>query len=98
MNVQIRPELVYLTQMKSMVAAYALWLFLGYLGAHRFYMGRIPSGVGMLLLNFFSVVLTLILIGYIGIMAGFVWWVIDACLIPGWVNKHNATVLSQMPQ
>lgn len=88
---------MYLTQMKSMVAAYVLWLFLGYLGAHRFYMGRIPSGVGMLLLNLISLVLTIVLIGYIGILACFVWWVIDAFLIPSWVNRHNASVLSQMP-
>ncbi|KKB07017.1 TM2 domain-containing protein [Devosia chinhatensis] len=35
---------------KSLVVAYVLWAFLGYVGAHRFYLGRPLSGMFMLML------------------------------------------------
>ena len=35
---------------KSMVAAYAMWFFIGYTGAHRFYLGRRISAAIMLAL------------------------------------------------
>ncbi|WP_082511775.1 TM2 domain-containing protein [Devosia sp. Leaf420] len=30
---------------KSLVVAYVLWFFLGYVGVHRFYLGRPISGL-----------------------------------------------------
>ncbi len=34
---------------KSLGVAYLLWLFLGWMGAHHFYLGKIGRGVGYLL-------------------------------------------------
>jgi len=51
--------------MKSKMVTMALCLFLGYLGAHRFYIGKIGSGVAQLLT-----------FGGLGI-----WWAIDLIMI-----------------
>ncbi len=61
---------------RNLVVAYLLWFFLGAFGAHRFYFGKIGSGVAMLLI----VVLTL---GLGAIVSG-IWALVDAFLMPGW--------------
>lgn len=55
---------------KSKATAYLLWLFLGLLGGHRYYLGRKGSG--------FLMTITL---GGLGI-----WWLVDAFLIPGMID------------
>ena len=57
--------------------AYLLAIFLGVLGAHRFYLGRAGTGVIMLLisLTFFGLVITSI------------WTLIDLFLIPGMIRS-----------
>jgi TM2 domain-containing membrane protein YozV len=52
----------------STAAAYLLWLFLGWVSAHRFYLGKPVSAVLQIVSYFFVV--------------GFIWWLIDAALIP----------------
>ena len=53
---------------KSAGAAYLLWFFLGFLSAHRFYLGKPVSAILQILSYFFLI--------------GFVWWVVDFFLIP----------------
>lgn len=53
------------TNMKSKMVTLALCLFVGYLGAHRFYLGKIGSGVAQLLTC-----------GGLGI-----WWAVDLIMI-----------------
>ncbi len=53
---------------KSAGAAYLLWFFLGFLSAHRFYLGKPVSAILQIISYFFVI--------------GFVWWVIDFFLIP----------------
>ncbi|KCZ85313.1 TM2 domain-containing protein domain-containing protein [Hyphomonas adhaerens MHS-3] len=53
---------------KSAGAAYLLWFFLGFLSAHRFYLGK-PISAILQILSYF-------------ILIGFVWWVLDFFLIP----------------
>jgi hypothetical protein len=60
-------------QPKSMATAYALWLLLGLLGGHRYYLGRTKSAVLMTLT-----------LGGVG-----VWWLIDAFLLPGMVKSDQ---------
>ena len=53
---------------KSAGAAYLLWFFLGFLSAHRFYLGKPVSAI-LQILSYF-------------ILVGFVWWFLDFFLIP----------------
>lgn len=59
----------------SIVVAYVFWLFIGFLAAHRFYLGRPGSAI-------FQIVLILLVIGLI-------WWAIDIFLIPGMVRERQ---------
>ena len=55
---------------RSAVVAYLLWFFVGYLGAHRFYLNHTVSGVVMLLLFFLSIFFTVFGgVGSIGMVA-----------------------------
>lgn len=63
---------------KSVGAAYLLWFFLGFLAAHRFYLGRPGTAI-------------LQILSYL-ILIGFIWWIIDAFLIPGMIQRHKDDV------
>ena len=73
---------------KSVGLAYVLWFLLGLAGVHRIYLGRVGSGVGMLILTLLTICFGyIIFIGWflalpLG-LAVFVWWIVDAFLIPG---------------
>ncbi len=68
---------------KSVALAYVLWFFLGYLGIHRMYCGRVASGVGMLFLWVFGWLTMGILIGRAFLLAVGIWWLIDLFLTAG---------------
>ncbi len=53
---------------KSAGAAYLLWFFLGFVSAHRFYLGK-PISAILQILSYF-------------VLIGFVWWFLDFFLIP----------------
>jgi len=59
--------------MKSKVATYLLWFFLGFLSAHRFYLGKYWSAILYLLT---------------GQLFG-IGWIIDLFLISGMVDRYN---------
>lgn len=80
---------------KSPVVAYLLWFFLGGFGAHRFYMGRIGSGLGMLGLTLASAVLSVVAIGLVGYLAVFAWWVADAFLMNKWLKGSASAVTGE---
>jgi TM2 domain-containing membrane protein YozV len=69
---------------------------LGYFGAHRFYLGHIGSATAMLIIMLFSIVLTLIVIGFIGIIGIGMYWLVDAFLIPGIVKRHNMRLAARL--
>lgn len=58
---------------KSAAAAYILWICLGYLGVHRFYLGQPGLGLAMLLTC-----------GGAGI-----WWLLDVFFIGGAIQQAN---------
>jgi TM2 domain-containing membrane protein YozV len=88
---------------KSILISYLLWFFFGGLGGHRYYNGRIGSGLAQLALLVLGLLAELVGIATIAMQNNFVasvggalllliaglWFLIDAFLIPGWVRGHN---------
>lgn len=79
---------------KSPTVAYLLWFFLGGFGAHRFYMGRTGSAIGMIALFLGSMIGSVIVIGAVGFLALFAWWVADAFLMRKWFEEGSSAVAS----
>ena len=71
---------------KTALVAYLLWFFLGWLGAHNFYLRRTGVAVAQLILTITGV----------GFVITFFWWIVDAFLIPGWVSRHNNLLAAQL--
>lgn len=61
---------------KSVAATWLLWLFLGEFGAHRFYLGRVGTGIAMLLT-------------FGGLL---IWVLVDIFLIPGMLKANQRKV------
>jgi len=66
----------------SVAIAYLLWLFLWFLSGHRFYLGR-PGTAILQILSFFIII-------------GFVWWIIDAFLIPGMIREKQNEIRGRL--
>jgi TM2 domain-containing membrane protein YozV len=81
-----RTLLLYDANRKSAVIAYILWFFLGWFGAHNFYLRRKGVGIAQVLLT----------ISVIGWFITFIWVLVDAFLIPGWVRRENNLLLMQL--
>ncbi len=83
---------------KSLVVSYVLWAFFGYVGAHRFYLGRPLSGLIMLALSGVILLLTLLSFGVLGFLWFIIglWWLIDALLIPGIVAGRNQRIADRV--
>lgn len=83
---------------KSLLVAYVLWFFLGYVGAHRFYLGRPISGFIMLAFSAVTLLVTLVSFGVLGFLwfAVGLWWLIDALLIPGIAASRNTRIADRV--
>jgi TM2 domain-containing membrane protein YozV len=75
---------------KNVVVAYLLWWLLGFLGVHRFYLGRKKSGLTMLALSAVGFALSFVFIGIPLLMAVGIWWLFDAYFTHKIVNEINA--------
>lgn len=80
---------------KSMGVSYAFWIFLGGLGAHRFYNGRTGSGIAMVVLFFVGATLALAGAPFV-ILPLALWCTVDLFLIPSWVSGHNARLMAEL--
>ena len=93
LSADTRALMVFQAKKKSVGLSYALWFFIGLLGAHRFYNGKFKSGAMMAVLGF---------IGLAALMGGSLfplaivgfWAIYDACVIPRWVGASNARLLA----
>jgi TM2 domain-containing membrane protein YozV len=79
---------------KTDLVAYLLWFFLGYLGVHRFYLGRTGSGILLLLIFVISIPLCIIAVGFVGLAIVGIWWLVDALLIPGMTRDYNNRLIN----
>lgn len=93
-----RASAQYDIEKKSLLVAYLLWFFLGYVGGHRFYLGRPLSGLIMLALSAVILVLTFVSFGFLSFLWFIVglWWLIDALLIPGIVSGRNSRLADRV--
>jgi len=91
----MRALMAFQAKKKSMGLAYALLVLFGGFGAHRFYCGRIVSGVVLAICTFIGLCVYCAGNATLIIIPG-IWWLIDACLIPGWIAKHNARLLAAL--
>lgn len=82
-------ERVIIIRERSAVVAYVLWFFLGYLGVHRFYLGRIGSGVFQLLLGLVGGATVWFGVGLIPLAILWFWLLIDIFLIPGMTRSES---------
>jgi len=76
--------------MKNPLIAYILWLFFGWLGAHRIYLGKIPSGIAMLVLFFLGIKTMVFLIGFLFLAIWIPWWIYDVYYTGAAVDEYNA--------
>ena len=72
------------------VGLFLCWI-VGIFGAHRFYLGR-PHGVTMLVITLVSLPLCLVVIGFAGLLATWIWMIVDLFLVSGWVREHNTAL------
>ncbi|UOQ46626.1 TM2 domain-containing protein [Gracilibacillus caseinilyticus] len=72
---------------RNIALAYILWFFLGQIGIHRFYTGRIASGITQLLLGIIGWGTTWLFIGWIPLVFLWIWLFIDIFLIPGMCRR-----------
>jgi len=88
---QILVEQRLTNEKKSTGVAYLLWFFLGGFSAHRFYLGLPGTAAAQVALFWVGLLLSAVLIGVPLLIAFGVWWVIDAFLMSGLVEKDAAT-------
>lgn len=86
---QPAPPVMIVRAHKEMGIAYILWLFLGTLGIHRFYLGRTGTGITQLVLSLVGWATALLLIGFVFLAVVWVWVIVDAFLIPGMTREAN---------
>jgi TM2 domain-containing membrane protein YozV len=77
-------------QYKDSTAAWLLWFFTGFFGGHHFYLGRTQRGVIYAVSWAVSLVLSAVVIGLLGFVVLFVFWIIDATQLAEQVRQHNA--------
>src|SRR5215475_8901368 len=81
-----RVRLMFEANKKDTCVAYVLWFFLGWVGAHNFYLGRTAIGVVQLILT----------LSIVGLFIIVFWHLVDAFLIPGAVRRENNRMLAWM--
>ena len=86
MDENTHDHLVYEASRKSTGVAYILWLFLGFLGAHRFYLGRTGTAITQLIMA----------CTIVGLIPLALWWLIDGFKMPGMVQDENIELIQQM--
>jgi TM2 domain-containing membrane protein YozV len=80
---------------KSVGVAYALLIFLGQLGIHRFYLNSVGTGIVQLLLGIVGWATVAIAIGFVPLAVLWVWLIIDLFTTAGMVRSANAGLHAQ---
>ena len=93
---QMLIELRVTNEAKSTGVAYLLWLFLGTIGGHRFYLGRTGTGALMLVLFVVGIITSVVGVGLFIVALVGLWALVDAILIPGMVSRQKEDVRQKL--
>lgn len=92
-----RAMMMFEANKKSTPVSYIFWFFLGGFGGHRFYNGKTGSAVAQLLMTIFGILLLLVYgLGLLLLIPVWIWVLVDAFLIPGWVRNQNSLLAMQL--
>jgi TM2 domain-containing membrane protein YozV len=92
-----RAMMLFEANRKSMAVSYILWFFVGVFGGHRFYNGRTGTAVTQLVMWIFGALLVSVFgLGLLLLIPLGLWLLLDAFLIPGWVNDHNNVLAREL--
>lgn len=84
-----RPQVVVVRPERSVGVAYALLIFGGSFGLHRFYLNRIGTAIAQLALGVAGWATVWFAIGFIFLVPLWIWLVVDLFLTGGMVRKVN---------
>ncbi len=84
-------KMEYENKKKSMLIAYLLWWFLGFVAAHRIYAEK-PFGL-FLGLWIVAIILSFFLVGIILVIPMAIWTLIDGIFLHKWINEYNEKLL-----
>jgi TM2 domain-containing membrane protein YozV len=91
-----RQQMLYDANRKSVGVAYLLWLFLGTLGAHRFYLGQTGTAIVQLVLTVIGWITILVGVGVLLLAIVGVWVLVDAFMIPGMARDANIGLANRL--
>ena len=95
-STEARKMMHYDINRKSLGLALVLWFFLGTLGAHRFYLARYGSAIGILCLTLVGALASIIFLGWIFFLIVGIWLLVDLFLIFGIVRDHNSRLAAHL--
>lgn len=81
---------------KSTGVAYLLWLFLGSVGGHHFYLKQNDAAFVMVALAVFGWTTVAFVVGLLFLVPLAIWLLIDLFTIPSMVAKFNANLMAQL--
>lgn len=81
---------------KSAGIAYALWFFTGFLGGHRFYLGKTGTGIAQLILFILGIFTIMFVVGIFMLGIVGIWVLVDAFLIPGMIKSDKDLLRSKL--
>lgn len=84
----------YVQPLKQTGTAYLFAILLSGFGAHQFYLGNVGAGIGFIALWWGGWALSFIGIGFIAIVAAFVWWIVDLCTMQSQVDAANRRLIA----
>lgn len=77
---------------KSPVVAYLLLIFLGFFGAHRFYLGKTGTAITMLILSVLGFLSVVVMVGVFLLAAVGIWCIVDIFLIPAMIQEDKDSI------
>lgn len=86
---QTESQVIVVRSEKSVGIAYALLIFFGQLGLHRFYLNRVGSGSAQAVLGILGWGTAFFIVGFLLLIPLWIWLMVDVFLTAGMVRRAN---------